>query len=180
MNPPDAAPDGDATNPHAAYTLGELRRLDPAVRADILCVLDRVARDLPAHWSRRKGVPQLMVFPDGHGDARVERTSLREMAEYGYLDELHRWVRGVPAAKAREHGCAALVYGNRIHARINRIGPFGAPRFAPDTHVAVCVAHRDVPMAPDFSLTFDTVGRFLPRLVFHDWVAETLDRARRI
>ncbi|MER7486959.1 hypothetical protein ABTY20_13875 [Streptomyces sp. NPDC126497] len=165
-------------NQDAAYTLDELRKLDPAVRADVLCVLDRVVRDLPAHWRRRTGVPQLMVFLDGHGDARTERTGLRELARHGFLDEFHRWVRGVPAERAQEHGCAALVYGDRIHARINRIGPFGSPRFAPDTRVHVQVAHRDLRMAPGFSFPFGTGGRLFPRLVFHDWVPEILDRAR--
>ncbi|MFD7703074.1 hypothetical protein [Streptomyces caelestis] len=165
-------------NQAAAYTLDELRKLDPAVRTDVLCVLDRVVRDLPAHWSRREGVPQLMVFLDGHGDARTERTGLRELARHGFLDEFHRWVRGVPAEKAEEHGCAALVYGDRIHARINRIGPFGAARFRPDTRAHVQVSHRDLRTGPAFSFPFETEGRLFPRLVFHDWVAETLDRAR--
>lgn len=166
-------------NRAAAYTLDELRKLDPAVRADVLCVLERVVADLPDRWSRRGGVPQLMVVLDGRGGARTERTGLRELAGYGYLDEFHRWERGVPAARAREHGCAALVYGDRIHARINRIGPFGSPRFAPDTRVHVRVAHRELPLAPGFSFPFRTGGGLFPRLVFHDWVPETLDRARR-
>ena len=168
-------------NQAAAYTLRELRALDPAVRADVLCVLDRVARDLPVHWSRRAGIPQLMVFLDGDGDggARTERTGLRELARHGYLDEFHRWVGGVPAEKAREHGCAALVYGDRIHARINQFGPFGSARFAPDTRAHVRVAHRDLRLGTSFSFPFDTEGRFFPRLVLHDWVSETLDRARR-
>lgn len=81
-------------NQAAAYALDELRKPAPAVRADVLCVLDRVVRDLPAHWSRRKGAPQLMVFLDGHGDARTERTGLCEPARHGFLDEFHRRVRG--------------------------------------------------------------------------------------
>ncbi|KES08826.1 hypothetical protein BU52_01890 [Streptomyces toyocaensis] len=129
-------------NEAAAYTLHQLRALEPAVRTDVLRVLDRVVRDLPAHWSRRRGIPQLMVFLDGHGDARTERTGLRELARYGFLDELHRWVGTVPAHKAEEHGCAALVYGDRVHARINGIGPLGWAWFRPDTCAQVHVAHR--------------------------------------
>lgn len=166
-------------NQAAAYTLRELRTLAPAVRADVLRVLDRVVLDLPAHWSRREGIPQLLVFPDRQGNARTRRTGLRDLARHGFLDEFHRWAAGVPAETAREHGCAALVYGDRIHARINRIGPFGSARFLPDTRAQVLVAHRDLRRGPAFSFPFDVEGRLFPRLVLHDWVHETLDRARR-
>ena len=87
--------------------------------------------------------------------------------------------RTLPAEKAEEHGCAALVYGNRIHARINRIGPFGSARFLPDTCAHVRVSHRDLRRGTAFSFPFETEGRLFPRLVLHDWVVETLDRARR-
>ncbi|WP_371673937.1 hypothetical protein OG985_43425 [Streptomyces sp. NBC_00289] len=109
----------------------------------------------------------------------MDRTTLRELSEYGYLDEFSRWVAAVPAALAREHGCAALVYGNRIHARINQIGPYGSSWHLPDTHVQVRTVHRDLRMSPAFSLTFDVTGRLFPRLVFHDWVPDALARARR-
>ncbi|MFJ8907856.1 hypothetical protein ACIRIU_23115 [Streptomyces sp. NPDC102351] len=165
-------------NGEAAYTLDTLRAVDPAARADVLRVLDRVVRDLPGRWSRGRGVPRLMVSLDGHGGARTERTELRELSRHGYLDELQRWVDAVPWDRAREHGCAALVYGDRIHARINRIGPYGAPRFVPDTHAHVRLAHRDVRGTLGFAFPFRTEGRLFPRLVFHDWVAGTLERAR--
>ncbi|MEV6618456.1 hypothetical protein AB0N31_32255 [Streptomyces sp. NPDC051051] len=166
-------------NTASEYMLRELRSLDPAVRADILRVLDCVVRELPAHWRRRKGVPQLMVFLDGPGDARMEKTTLRELSEHGYLDEFSRWAGGVPVAKAREHGCAALVHGDRIHARINRIGPLGSGWHLPDTFVLVRTVHRDVRMSPSFSLKFDIEGRFFPRLVFHQRVLDTIARARQ-
>lgn len=166
-------------NEAAAYTLDQLRALQPAVRTDVLRVLDRVVGGFPAHWSRRRGIPQLLVFLDGHGDARTERTGLREPARYGFLDELHRRVGTVPAHKAEGHGCAALVYGNRIHARINGIGPFGSARFSPDTRARVHVAHRDLRRGFALAFPFAVEGRLLPRLVVHDWVFETLDRARR-
>lgn len=150
-------------NQAAAYMLDELRKPDPAVRADVLCVLDRVVRDLPAHWSRRKGVPRLMVFLDGHGDARTERTGLREPARHGFLDEFHRWVRGVPAGKAEAHGRPALVHGDRTHARIDRTGPFGSARFLPDTRAQVQVSHRDLRTGPAFSFPFEIEGRLFPR-----------------
>ncbi len=165
-------------NQAAAHTLEELRALAPAVRTDVLRVLDRVVLEVPAHWSRRKGVPQLMVLLDGRGDARTERTGLRELARHGFLDEFHRWVRGVPAGRAEEHGCAALVFGDRIHARINRIGPFGSPRLFPDTRVHVELAHRDLRRGLAFSFPFGTEGRLFPRLVCQDWVPQVLDRAR--
>lgn len=164
---------------HIEYIPRELQSLDPAVRADILCVLDRVVRDLPAHWRRRKGVPQLMVFLDGPESARMERITLRELSEHGYLDEFSRWDGIVPVSKAREHGCAALVHGNRIHARINRIGPFGSGWHAPDTFVTVRVAHRDMRMLRSFSFEFDVEGRLFPRLVFPRWVHDGIARARR-
>jgi hypothetical protein len=160
--------------------LRELRSLDPAARADVLRVLDCVVRDLPVHWRRRKGVPQLMVFLDGPEDVRMEKITLRELSEHGYLDEFSRWAGSVPVAKAREHGCAALVFGDRIHARINRIGPVGSGWHLPDTFVSVRTVHRDVKMSPSFSLTFDVVGRLFPRLVFRQWVFDTLARARQI
>ncbi len=165
-------------NREATYTLDTLRALDPAVRTDVLRVLDQVVDDLPAHWSRGRGVPQLLVSLDGHGGARTERTGLRELSRHGYLDELHRWVDAVPWERARERGCAALVYGDRVHARINRIGPFGAPRFVPDTRAHVRLAHQDVRGTLGFTFPFRTEGRLFPRLVFHDWVPETLRRAR--
>ncbi|MEU6277199.1 hypothetical protein ABZ871_33100 [Streptomyces populi] len=157
----------------------ELQSLDPAVRADILCVLDCVVRDLPAHWRRRKGVPQLMVFLDGPGSARMERITLRELSEHGYLDEFSRWDGIVPVLKAREHGCAALVHGNRIHARINRIGPFGSGWQAPDTFVTARVSHRDMNLLRSFSFTFDVEGRIFPRLVFPRRVHDSITRARQ-
>ncbi|MFD7878243.1 hypothetical protein ACFV5G_29790 [Streptomyces sp. NPDC059766] len=161
------------------HLLGELQSLDPAVRADVVRLLDHVVRDLPAHWRRRTGVPQLMVFLDGPRDVRMERITLRELSEHGYLDEFSRWAGGVPVAKAREHGCAALVHGNRIHARINRIGPFGSGWHAPDTSVFVRIAHRDLTMTRSLSFEFDVEGRLLPRLVFPRRILDTLARARR-
>ncbi|MET7452778.1 hypothetical protein ABZT03_12945 [Streptomyces sp. NPDC005574] len=166
-------------NEHSAFVLRELQALDSAPRADVLRVLECVVRDLPAHWRRRTGVPQLMVHLDGPRDARMERTTLRELSEHGYLDEFSRWISGVPAALAREHGCAAVVFGDRIHARINRIGPYGSGWHLPDTHIMVRVVHRDLRMPPAFSLTFDVTGRLFPRLVFHDWVFDALARARQ-
>lgn len=157
--------------------LKQLQSLDPAVRADVLRVLDCVVRGLPAHWRRRRGVPQLMVYLDGPENVRMEKLTLRELSEHGYLDEFSRWAGGVPASKAREHGCAALVHGNRIHARINRIGPIGSGRHLPDTFVCVRIVHRDLRMSPSFSLTFDVEGRLSPRLVFHEWVLDTIARA---
>jgi hypothetical protein len=161
------------------YMLRELRSLDPAVRADVLRVLDGVVRGLPAHWRRRRGVPQLMVFLDGPEDVRLEKVTLRELSEYGYLDEFSRWVGSVPVSRAREHGCAALVYGNRIHARINQIGPVGSGWHLPDTFVCVRIAHRDLRMSLTFSLKFDVEGRFFPRLVFQKRVFDTIARARQ-
>ncbi|CAL9371171.1 hypothetical protein SUDANB32_00863 [Streptomyces sp. enrichment culture] len=171
--------DDGVVNRQATYTLDTLRALDPAARTDVLRVLDQVVADLPARWSRGRGVPQLMVSLDGRGGARTERTGLRELSRHGHLDELHRWVDAVPREKAREHGCAALVHGDRIHARINRIGPFGAPRSVPDSRAHLRLAHRDVRLTLGFAFPFRTEGRLFPRLVFHDWVSETLDRARR-
>lgn len=166
-------------NQDGAYMLRELQSLDPTVRADILRVLDCVVRGLPAHWQRRKGVPQLMVFLDGPENVRMEKITLRELSGHGYLDEFSRWAGSVPVSKAREHGCAALVHGNRIHARINRIGPIGSGWRSPDTFVCVRTVHRDLRMSPSFSLKFDVEGRFFPRLVFHEWVFGTIARARQ-
>uniref|UniRef100_A0AAU3I9T2 Uncharacterized protein n=1 Tax=Streptomyces sp. NBC_01393 TaxID=2903851 RepID=A0AAU3I9T2_9ACTN len=109
----------------------------------------------------------------------MEKITLRELSEHGYLDELSRWDGIVPVLKAREHGCAALVYGNRIHARINQIGPFGSGWHAPDTSVFVRIAHRDVRMLRSFSFEFDVEGRFFPRLVFPRWVFDTIAHARQ-
>ncbi|MGW1008362.1 hypothetical protein [Streptomyces sp. NPDC002520] len=161
------------------YMLRELRSLDPAVRADVLRVLDGVVQGLPAHWRRRRGVPQLMVFLDGPEDVRLEKITLRELSGHGYLDEFSRWAGSVPVSKAREHGCAALVHGNRIHARIYQIGPVGSGWHVPDTFVCVRIVHRDLRMHPYFSLKFDVEGRFFPRLVFHKWVFDTIARARQ-
>ncbi|MGX4688689.1 hypothetical protein [Streptomyces sp. JNUCC 63] len=168
-------------NKSGEYMLNELQRLDPARRADVVRILDGIVQGLPAHWRRRKGVPQLMVFLDGPENVRVERTTLWEMSKsHGYLDELHRWVGNVPVEKAKEHGCAALVYGNRIHARINQIGPIGSAWFSPDSFAQVSVVHGNPhPLSLAFSLTFDVEGRIFPRLVFHEWVFDTLARARR-
>ncbi|MEU0038482.1 hypothetical protein [Streptomyces sp. NPDC006333] len=166
-------------NEASAFMRGQLRALDPAVRADVLRVLDRVVRDLPAHWRRRKGVPQLMVFLDGPATVRVERITFGELSRYGYLDEFSRWAAAVPAARAEGHGCAALVYGDRVHARINRIGPFGSAWHLPDTRVDVRTAHRDLRTSPTFSLPFEVEGRLFPRLVFPAWVSDTLTQARR-
>ncbi|MER6439040.1 hypothetical protein ABT275_22155 [Streptomyces sp. NPDC001185] len=163
----------------SAFLLGQLRALEPAVRADVLRVLDGVVRDLPAHWRRRAGVPRLLVFLDGPQAVRTERITFREMSRYGYLDEFSRWASAVPAARAEDHGCAALVYGDRIHARINRIGPFGSPLHLPDTRVDVRTVHQDLRTSPTFSLPFEVEGRFRPRLVFPAWVGDTLVRARR-
>lgn len=159
--------------------LSELQSMDPTVRADVLRVLDCVLRGLPAHWRRRKGVPQLMVFLDGPQDVRMERITLRELSEYGYLDEFSRWADGVPDEKAREHGCAALVHGDRIHARINQIGPFGSGWHAPDTSVTVRIAHRDRMMIRSFSFEFDVEGRIFPQLVLRRRNFDILARARR-
>lgn len=71
------------------------------------------------------------------------------------------------------------MYGDRIHARINRIGPFGSARFLPDTRAHVQVSHRDLRTGPAFSFPFEIEGRLFPRLVLHDRVVETLDPARR-
>jgi hypothetical protein len=122
-----------------------------------------------------------MAFLDGPENVRMERTTLRELYKsHGYLDELHRWVGSVPVEKAGEHGCAALVYGNRIHARINQIGPIGSAWFSPDSFAQVRVVHRDPHLLfLAFSLTFDVEGWIFPRLVFHGWVFDTLTRARR-
>ncbi|MFD8424409.1 hypothetical protein [Streptomyces sp. NPDC059466] len=166
-------------NESGAFLLGQLRALEPAVRADVLRVLDRVVRDLPAHWRRRKGVPRLMVSLDGPAAVRVERISFAEMSRHGYLDEFSRWSASVPAARADAHGCAALVYGDRIHARINRIGPFGSAWHLPDTRVDVRTVHRDLRVSPTFSLPFEVEGRLFPRLVFPPWVSDTLTHARR-
>ncbi|MET9896246.1 hypothetical protein ABZZ47_39925 [Streptomyces sp. NPDC006465] len=171
--------DACEVNKAGEYMLRELQSLDPAVRADVLRVLDCVVRDLHAHWRRRSGVPQLMVFLDGPEDVRMEKITLRELSEHGYLDEFSRWDGIVPVLKAREHGCAALVYGNRIHARINQIGPFGSGWHAPDTSVFVRIAHREVRMLRSFSFEFDVEGRFFPRLVFPRWVFDTIARARQ-
>ncbi|PZH17190.1 hypothetical protein C1I97_05485 [Streptomyces sp. NTH33] len=160
--------------------LSELQRLDPARRADVLRVLDCVVQGLPAHWRRRKGVPQLMVFLDGPENVRMEKISLSELSKYGYLDEIHRWQYSVPSEKAKEHGCAALVYGDRIHARINEIVPMGSAWWLPDTFVCVYIAHRG--QRTDhmyFSLDFRVKGRIFPKLVFHEWVFDVLARARQ-
>ncbi|WP_327241351.1 hypothetical protein [Streptomyces sp. NBC_01320] len=58
-------------NEDGEYMLRELQSLGPAVRADVLRVLDCGVQGLPAHWRRRRGVPQLMVFLDGPEDVRV-------------------------------------------------------------------------------------------------------------
>lgn len=166
-------------NETGAFMLKELQALDPAVRADVLRILDCVVRDLPAHWRRRTGVPQLVVHLDGPENARMERITFREMSQYGYLDEFSRWSVAVPAARAKEHGCAALVYGDRIHARINRIGPWGSAWHLPDTRVDVRTVHRDLRGSVSFSLSFDIAGRLVPRLVFRKWVFDTIARARR-
>lgn len=149
------------------------------MRVDVLRVLDCVGRGLPVHWRRRRGVPQLMVFLDGPEDVRMERITLRELSEHGYLDEFSRWVSSVPVSKAREHRCAALVYGDRIHARINQVGPFGSGWHLPDTFVCVRIAHRDLSMSRSFSLKFDVEGRLFPRLVFHQSLFDTIARARQ-
>ncbi|MFE7711625.1 hypothetical protein ACFU6I_39055 [Streptomyces sp. NPDC057486] len=171
--------DACGVNEDGASMLRELQSLDPAVRADVLRVLDCVIQNLPAHWQRRKGVPQLMVFLDGPKDVRMEKITLRELSGHGYLDEFARRAGSVPVSKAREHGCAALVHGNRIHARINQIGPAGSGRHRPDTFVCVRTVHRDLRMSPSFSLTFDVEGRLFPRLVFHQRVFGTIARARQ-
>ncbi|MEU1529713.1 hypothetical protein [Streptomyces fagopyri] len=164
----------------STFMRGQLRALEPPVRADVLRVLDRVVRDLPAHWRRRKGVPRLMVVLDGPAAVRVETITFGELSRHGYLDEFSRWAAAVPAARAADHGCAALVYGDRIHARINRIGPIGSAWHLPDTRVHVRVAHRDLRVSPTFSLPFEVEGRLIPRLVFPVWVSDTLTRARRM
>ncbi|GGQ13151.1 hypothetical protein GCM10010266_40220 [Streptomyces griseomycini] len=171
--------DACGVNESGAFMLRRLQELDPAVRADVLRVLDRVVRGLPAHWRRRKGVPQLMVFLDGPENVRMERTTFRELSEHGYLDEFSRWAAGVPAAKAKEHGCAALVYGDRVHARIFQVGPFGSAWHLPDVRVDVCTAHRDLRLCQTFSLDFEVEGRFFPRLVFKEWVHDAIARARQ-
>ncbi|MFG2479187.1 hypothetical protein [Streptomyces fagopyri] len=167
-------------NEASTFVLGQLRALEPPVRADVVRVLDRVVRDLPAHWRRRRGVPRLVVFLDGPASVRVKRITFGELSRHGYLDEFSRWSAAVPAARAEDHGCAALVYGDRIHARINRIGPFGSAWHLPDTRVDVRTVHRDLRTSPTFSLPFEVEGRLFPRLVFPAWVSDTLTRARRM
>ncbi|MFF8963190.1 hypothetical protein ACF1BK_10635 [Streptomyces globisporus] len=166
----------DACGVHDAgeFTRRQLQEMDPTVRADVLRVLDCVVRGLPVHWRRRRGVPQLMVFLDGPDNVRMEKVTLRELAKHGYLDEFNRWSAGIPSAKAKEHGCAALVYGDRIHARVVQIGPFGSAWHLPDARVDVCTAHRDLRLNQTFSLNFDVKGWLFPRLVFHKWVYDTI------
>ena len=120
-----------------------------------------------------------MVFLDGPADVRVERTTLREPSRHGYLDEFSRWSGGVPAAKAAEHGCAALVFGDRVHARINRNGPYGSAWHLPDTRVHVGTVHRDLRMSPSFSFGFHVEGLLVPRPAFPDRVSDTVARARQ-
>ncbi|MFF1274775.1 hypothetical protein ACFVZC_15355 [Streptomyces marokkonensis] len=77
----------------AAYTLEQLRAPRPAVRADVPASRTAPSGTSPAHRSRG-GIPRLVVFPDGHGDARTERTGLREPARHRLLPRLvlHDWV----------------------------------------------------------------------------------------
>lgn len=162
--------------------LRELRALSPAVRTDFLRVLDGVVGALPAHWRRGKGVPQLWVFLDGPEDSpvvRVERTSLRELSEHGYLDEFSRWAPSLAVSKAREGRCAALIYGNRVHARIWQIGPWGSGRHLPDTFACVFIGHRELGTYRYFSLDFEVHGRLFPRLAFPESVLDLLARARQ-
>ncbi|MBD0424508.1 hypothetical protein H0H10_35995 [Streptomyces sp. TRM S81-3] len=158
--------------------LSQLQDVDPAVCTDVLRVLDCIVRELPAHWRRRRGVPQLMAFLDGPTHVRMERITFRELHRFGHLDEFSRWASAVPAAKAAEHGCAALVHGDRIHARIFRIGPFGSAWHRPDVRVDVRFGHREQRLMPTFSLPFDVKGRLFPRLVFREWIADNIARAR--
>ncbi|MGW3955384.1 hypothetical protein ACWEKM_31630 [Streptomyces sp. NPDC004752] len=164
-------------NDAGEFMLRQLQELDPAVRADVLRILDCVVRGLPAHWRRRKGVPQFIVFLDGPENVRMERITFRELSEHGHLDEFSRWSAGIPSAKAEQHGCAALVYGDRIHARVFQIGLFGSAWHLPDVRVDVCTAHRDLRLNQTFSLDFDVKGRLFPRLVFQKWVYDTIARA---
>jgi hypothetical protein len=163
---------------YGARLLARLRDIDPQPRTDMVRVLEETARHLTEVWRRRRGVPMLMVYCDGPRAVRVERIGMRELSAYGYSDEFHRW-HGIPAYEwAQEHGCAALVHGNRVHARFNRIGPIGSPRFAPDTFATVGLAHRDVRNAPAVSLPFTVHGRVAPRLVFPSRLYDALARAR--
>jgi hypothetical protein len=165
---------------YGARLLARLREADPQPRADMVRVLERTARHLTEVWRRRRGVPMLMVYCDGPHAVRVERIGMRELSAYGYSDEFHRW-SGIPAhEKAQEHGCAALVYGDRVHARFNRIGPIGSPRFAPDTFASVILAHRDARHVPAVSFPFTVRGRVAPRLVFPPSLYDALARAREV
>lgn len=161
------------------YLVGRLRALDPAVRADVLRVLDGVVRELPRVWRRGTGVPQFLVHLDGPEEVRVERLGLRELCEQnGYPDEFSRWIGGVPVRKAAECGCAAVVYGNCVHSRFYRIGPFGSPRFAPDTFAVVAVSHRDAGVLPRADVHFDIEGRLFPRMVVRRRLPDVLARVR--
>lgn len=120
-----------------------------------------------------------MVFLDGPKNVRMERLARGALSAYGYTDEFHRWAGGVPRAKAEEHGCAALVHGNRIHARFWQIGLYGAALLNPDTSVIIRMVHRHVSRDLHFGFRFDVKGRIFPRLVFPAWVLETLANARQ-
>lgn len=87
--------------------LREIQSLDATVRADVLRVLDCVVRGLPAHWQRRRGVPQLMVFLDGPENVRMEKITLRELSEHGYLDDFIRWAN---SARHRKPGSTAVPF----------------------------------------------------------------------
>jgi hypothetical protein len=163
----------------AEWWLEELLAVDPAPRADMVRVLERITRHLPEVWRRRRGVRMLMAHTDGPHEVRVARTGMATLSAYGYADEFHRWA-GLPVSDlAKEHGCAALVHGNRVHARFNQIGPFGAALFAPDTGAHIVLCHRDVRRMLGFGLSFTVRGRIAPRMVVDRGIHDALDRAAR-
>jgi hypothetical protein len=155
------------------------RSVPAPVRADYLRVLDAVVRTVETRWRRSSGVPLLWFTLDAtESGVQVTPTSLADLSVHGYLDEFSRWVDGAVAAKTRKHRCAALVHGDRVHARI--AFPIGAGWWAPDTFVAVRLHHVDRRLGTYLSLPFTRRGKIFQRLRFDETVPTRLARAQEL
>jgi hypothetical protein len=164
------------------YLAAKLDEQPPPVRADLVRVVRAVVADFPGRWSRRRRVPLRWVLvreKDDRVEVRVEPATFRELSAYGYLDEFSRWVGRAVSSKREGEGyrCAALVYGDGVHALINGgclmqlLALLMYRRFysiPPDSHVVVLANHESVRRMVEFDLVITVSGRLAPRARFHD------------
>lgn len=163
--------------------LAELRSLSAPVRADCLRILEAVVPAVTRRWRRRTGVPLLwLTLPPGDDpEVHVEPTDLYELAAAnGYLDEFRVWSGPAVYHRLDTSRCAALVYGDRVHAHM--WGPFsiGAGWWAPDSFVAVRIGHQVGRNIGYHSLGFSRRGVLWQRIRFDDGVHELFAAARRL